>query len=114
MMNGRYGYKSDVFAVGLICFYLLSKKYSRGKYLIRSLFKTGCRIPYKLPSERSQESLSFMNNALEFDPEKRSSVDDLLSHSFIHQDTAESKSTLQVLVTQYVSPVNFNKAIDNF
>ena len=80
-----YDFKVDIWSLGIICYQMLIGKHpfdgGINKELDDSINKSEYTIPNNLTL--SKEAISFINSMLEFNPEKRLNIDDLVNHCFL-------------------------------
>ena len=107
MIEGNYGMKSDIYAVGVVCLYLLRRKKTSKKSTLKSLFKKSLDYKIKYPPHVSSLCVSFLDDCLSYKPHNRSSISSLLSHPFFSLVSPLTKPSLQKSVTSLISPSDF-------
>ncbi len=87
IMFNKYNEKADIWSLGIICCELLAGSLP---YSGINLYKTG-NIDYFLPTTLSQETVSFINCMLQYDPQTRKSTHELLKHEFLNKNVKDFK-----------------------
>ena len=90
-LNEEIGYdeKEDIWSLGIICYELLVVKNPFDSQVMKELLEKINIGDYFVPTTLSQESISFLNCMLQFDPKKRLSLDKLCKHKFLRKNVNE-------------------------
>ena len=87
--NKGYDTKEDIWSLG-ICFYQLLIGKSPFNALNRNdLFDKVKKGIYMIPSTLSKEAISFMNSMLQYDSNKRLTIEKLCEHKFLKKNVKE-------------------------
>ena len=84
-----YSKKYDVWGLGVLCCQLLTGKGPFNSTGIDDLINKIENGDYSLPINFSEETMSFINAMLQYDRDKRSSIDELLKHDFLNKTISE-------------------------
>ena len=84
-----YSKKYDVWGLGVLFCQLLTGKGPFNSTGIDDLIKKIENGDYSLPINFSEEKISFINAMLQYDRDKRSSIDELLKHDFLNKPISE-------------------------
>ncbi len=84
-----YSKKYDVWGLGVLFCQLLTGKGPFNSTGIDDLIKKIENWDYSLPINFSEETMSFINAMLQYDRDKRSSIDELLKHDFLNKPISE-------------------------
>ena len=93
--NQSFGYdqKADIWSLGTICYELLIgvPPFDATSYeeLVSKIQKGNYKIPKNL--KLSKEAISFINGMLQYNPEKRLSIDQLANHNFLIKNVKDFK-----------------------
>ena len=93
--NQSFGYdqKADIWSLGTICYEMLIgvPPFDATSYeeLISKIQKGNYQIPKNL--KLSKEAISFINGMLQYNPEKRLSIDELANHNFLVKNVKDFK-----------------------
>ncbi len=93
--NQSFGYdqKADIWSLGTICYEMLIgvPPFDATSYeeLISKIQKGNYQIPKNL--KLSKEAISFINGMLQYNPEKRLSIDQLANHNFLIKNVKDFK-----------------------
>ena len=93
--NPNFGYdqKADIWSLGTICYEMLIgvPPFDATSYeeLISKIQKGNYQIPKNL--KLSKEAISFINGMLQYNPEKRLSIDELANHNFLVKNVKDFK-----------------------
>ena len=86
-----YEYKADIWSLGIICYELLvgTIPFEGNFYqdLINNMQKGKYFIPKKL--NLSKEAISFINGMLQYDPNKRFDINEVINHDFLKKDVKD-------------------------
>ena len=85
----KYDEKEDIWSLGFICYQLLVgynpfDSVSMGEFVNK--INNG---EYYIPISLSKESISFINCMLKYEPQKRSSIDELYNHEFLRKNVKD-------------------------
>ena len=87
----NYEYKADIWSLGIICYELLvgTIPFEGNAYedLINNMQKGKYFIPKKL--NLSKEAISFINGMLQYDPNKRFDINEVINHDFLKKDVKD-------------------------
>ena len=87
----NYEYKADIWSLGIICYELLvgTIPFEGNAYedLINNMQKGKYFIPKKL--NLSKEAISFINGMLQYDPNKRFDINEVINHDFLNKDVKD-------------------------
>ena len=84
-----YDEKEDIWSLGIICYELLVGKNPFASQVMKELLEKINIGDYFVPTTLSQESISFLNCMLQFEPKKRLSLDKLCKHKFLRKNVNE-------------------------
>ena len=93
--NQSFGYdqKADIWSLGTICYEMLIgvPPFDATSYeeLVSKIQKGNYKIPKNL--KLSKEAISFINGMLQYNPEKRLSIDQLANHNFLIKNVKDFK-----------------------
>lgn len=77
-------YGIDIWAVGIIIFYLVFKKFPFiERDNLNQLLTDIVNVDYKFPTNAPNEAVDLIKNILLYDSDERLSIDDMLNHSFL-------------------------------
>ena len=85
----EYDEKEDIWSLGIICYVLLIGIFPFDPQSMKELLDEINKGDYFVPTTLSQESISFLNCMLQFDPKKRLSLDKLYKHKFLRRNVNE-------------------------
>lgn len=85
-LNYKYDKKLDIWSLGIMCYELLTGKWTFEATEMEELVKKVELGIYIMPINIHQETSDFIEAMLKFDPDKRSSARELLSHPFLTKD----------------------------
>ena len=78
-----YEEKADIYSLGVICYYLLTGNPIFDVQNMEDLVEATKKAEFKISSNLSKETISFLNNMLNYDPKKRLDINQLSNHEFI-------------------------------
>jgi serine/threonine protein kinase len=84
-LNKELGYdeKADIWSLGTLCYQMLIGNSAFDAYNMKELVSKVEEGTYKVPSDLSKETVSFLNAMLQYDPNRRLSANELNKHAFI-------------------------------
>ena len=93
----------DIWSLGSICFeMIIGKKVFNGKNMAQ-IYENVEKGNYSLPLSLSKEIVSFINGMLQYDPQKRLTIEKLATHPFLTKDVKDfSKIHLSQLQSRIV------------
>ena len=84
-----YDRKCDIWSLGIMCYEMLIGKSPFESENMEELVNKVEIGDYVLPTNLSEETISFISGMLQYDPKKRYSVDDLYNHEFLNKSVSE-------------------------
>ncbi len=84
-----YNYKCDIWSLGVLCYEMLIGESPFEAENIEKLFKNIEKGEYFLPTNLSEETISFINGMLQYDSKNRYDIDDLCNHPFLTKPYSE-------------------------
>ena len=84
-LNKELGYdeKADIWSLGTLCYQMLIGNSAFDAYNMKELVSKVEEGTYKVPSDLSKETVSFLNAMLQYDPNRRLSANELNKHAFL-------------------------------
>ena len=84
-INKELGYdeKADIWSLGTLCYQMLIGNSAFDAYNMKELVSKVEEGTYKVPSDLSKETVSFLNAMLQYDPNRRLSANELNKHAFL-------------------------------
>lgn len=80
-----YDRKCDIWSLGMMCYQMLTGKNPFALSDMKELVNKMEEGYYFLPTNISEETLSFINGMLQYDSKKRYDINDLCKHDFINK-----------------------------
>ena len=87
--NKGYDTKEDIWSLGIIFYQLLIGKSPFNAHNRNDLFDKVEKGIYMIPSTLSKEAISFMNSMLQYDSNKRLTMEKLCEHKFLKKNVKE-------------------------
>ena len=84
-----YEQKADIYSLGIICYSLLTGHQLYDVKRMEDLVKQTEEGIYRISSDLSKETISFLNYMLRYDPKKRLDIDQLSKHKFITKEVKD-------------------------
>ena len=81
--------KVDIWSLGIICYQMLTGNIPFNAYNNQELLAKFEEGTYKIPSNLSRESISFINSMLKYEPSNRQAATNLLNHPFLNKNINE-------------------------
>ena len=81
--------KVDIWALGIICYQMLTGNIPFNAYNNQELLQKFEEGTYKIPTNLSRESISFINSMLQYEPRNRQTAKNLLNHPFLKKNVNE-------------------------
>ena len=81
--------KVDIWALGIICYQMLTGNIPFNAYNNQELLQKFEEGTYKIPSNLSRESISFIISMLQYEPKNRQTAKNLLNHPFLKKNVNE-------------------------
>lgn len=81
--------KVDIWSLGIICYQMLTGNIPFNAYNNQELLAKFEEGTYKIPSNLSRESISFINSMLKYEPSNRQAAKNLLNHPFLNKNINE-------------------------
>ena len=86
-----YDDKADIWSLGTLCYEMLVGHMAFSCTSIQELYQKVKQGTYSLPTNLSEEVVSFINGMLQKDPQKRLSSNELLKHDFLTKNVKQFK-----------------------
>ena len=87
--NYRPQEKVDIWSLGIICYQMLTGNIPFNAYNNQELLQKFEEGTYKIPSNLSKESISFIISMLQYEPRNRQTAKNLLNHPFLKKNVNE-------------------------
>ena len=90
-LNKELGYdeKADIWSLGTLCYQMLIGNSAFDAYNMKELVSKVEEGTYKVPSDLSKETVSFLNAMLQYDPNRRLSANELNKHAFLIKNISD-------------------------
>ena len=111
-----YDEKADIWSLGTLCYEMLVGHMAFSATSMKELYQKVKQGTYTLPSNLSEEVVSFINGMLQKDPNKRLSAKQLKNHDFLIKNIKQFKPVDVRKIPATVGPggmLNFNTNVNN-
>ena len=111
-----YDEKADIWSLGTLCYEMLVGHMAFSANSMKELYQKVKQGTYTLPSNLSEEVVSFINGMLQKDPNKRLSAKQLKNHDFLIKNIKQFKPVDVRKIPATVGPggmLNFNTNVNN-
>ena len=114
-----YESKCDIWSLGVLCYEMLTGKSPFNADNMKELVKNVDKGNYFLPTNLSEEAISFINGMLQYDPNTRYDIDDLYNHPFLNKPYSEftkinlDKYAKNIINTKIKMNTKSNNNVDN-
>ena len=111
-----YDDKADIWSLGTLCYEMLVGHMAFCGTSMQELYQKVRQGTYTLPSNLSEEVVSFINGMLQKDPNKRLSAKELKNHEFLTKNIKQFKKVDVRKIPGTIGPggmMNFNTNIGN-
>ena len=112
-----YDDKADIWSLGTLCYEMLVGHMAFCGTSMQELYQKVKQGTYTLPSNLSEEVVSFINGMLQKDPNQRLSAKELKNHEFLTKNVKQFKPVDVKKIPGIVGPggmMNFNTNIGNY
>ena len=84
-----YDQKADIWSLGTICYEMIIGEYAFDAEDMNELVEKIEKGTYTVPTSLSSEIVSFINGMLQYDPQKRLSIYELIKHPFLTKEVKD-------------------------
>ena len=106
--NLGYDQKADIWSVGTLCYEMLIGKSAFDSETMEELIQRVETGSYKIPTNVSKELVSFLNGMLQYNGEKRLSVNELSRHAFLTKNVKDFEPINVKQVSNKIQNNNLN------